>query len=318
MSRKLDSIATTILLVLGLAAPAVPARGGDSDVDASVDAPRGAFSLSYQTMRVDGYLPKEGPTNRNAKVEGQSVLFQLDWRIGDRWTLNIGLPYIERRYVGNGRGHDPRPCAPGQTSGCLTVPHPEAEYLDDGANHGTWQDWSLGASYSRTIGSFEVEPFVILSVPSTDYSFFALAAAGQQIVKLEIGADLLKQLAFSNVYYRVGYSYEFWEHTLGIDPSKNKVRAEIGYFVSPRWTVRALTFGQYGKGRYESDVLSRTDETWYQHDRFLRHTYLHGGVGAAVRVGSAQWISLDAVTMLWGESVLRTRWAGTLKLSRSF
>lgn len=308
----------TGLTVLAL----LPAAAGADGVAAGpgwspLSGHRGSVSLAYQTIQVDGYLRQDGTTLQNGELESHSAYLEVDWLLNDRLELHVGLPYIERRWDG-GRNHNPRPCEPGEAQGCLTVSHPEAEFIDDGLFHGNLQDWSVGLSYHSEIGSFQVEPLVALNAPSHDYSHFGQAATGPNVRRLELGADLTRQLAFSNLYYRLGYSYEFWETTLGIDPSKNKARAELGCFLGPRWTARGFAFGQYGKGRYETEVTSRTDETWYQHDRFLRHNHAHVGAGAEVAIGRAYSVSLDAITMVWGESVLRTKYAATLALSHSF
>jgi hypothetical protein len=280
---------------------------------------RGAVSIGYQLVKVGGFILRDGSNNLAGDLEGHTALFELDWLLNDRMELHLGLPYIKRQWVGR-RAHNPTLCQPGQASGCLTVPHPEAEFIDDGLFHGNWQDWSVGLTYHTEADSFQIEPFVQVQVPSHDYAHFGQSATGPNVWRLEIGADVAKQLAFSNLYYRVGYSYELWEKTLGIDPSKNKARVELGYFLSPRWAVRGLAFGQYGKGRYETELPpgDRTSEVWYQHDRFLRHNHAHAGAGAAFTFWEAYSVSLDVITMVWGQSVLRTDYAATLTLSRSF
>jgi len=314
-------LAATVTLLALLAVEVAEAHDaippGTADLSPSH---RGSVSLGYQFVKVDGFALQGGTTAFVGKLESHSALLEVDWLLGERLELQVGLPYIKRQWVG-GRMHNPTPCQPGQVSGCLTVPHPEAEFIDDGLFHGNWQDWSLGLTYHVEAGSFQLEPLVRLYLPSHDYSHFGQAATGPNRLRLELGADLAKQLAFSNFYYRVGYSYELWEKTLGIDASKNKARVELGYFLSPRWAVRALAFGQYGKGRYDiplPPVGSRTDETWYQHDRFLRHNHAHAGAGAAFTFWEVYSVSLDVITMVWGQSVLRTDYAGTISLSRRF
>ena len=146
----------------------------------------GSVSVGYQNTYINGmFLPVPGGKAAVGSIRVQSISFDLDYFFADRWSAHLGIPYIESRY----RGEAPH-CitqAPPQCQGAVvpSQPHPESSFLDDGRYHGTWQDWSLGISYLASLGGYMLIPSLTANIPSHDYTFFANAAVGQDIWRIE-------------------------------------------------------------------------------------------------------------------------------------
>ena len=274
------------------------------------EQPRGTITIGYQMQHTKGLIMDNGDIPGKTTTDAHILFVAVDYRLNDRWEAHAQLPFIDKRSSGGPGAHDPS---------ILTVPHPEAAFLDDGNYHSAWQDWILGVSYHANWGRLQVEPHLIAQIPSHDYSHFANAAIGQNLWRLKLGVDFTHRLESSNFHYRFGYSYEVWEKVLGIGLNKHHFRSSAGYFFSPQVTGWVFANARIGQGLNTTEVGSnRTSELWYQHDRLSEHDFVIAGIGASYRINDRYSISATGGRMVWGRNVHDLKYAYDVALSRGF
>ena len=270
----------------------------------------GTITVGYQFQHTKGLILDNGDIPGTTTTDAHILFVAVDYMLDDRWEVHAELPFIDKRSSGGPGAHDPS---------ILTVPHPEAEFLDDGNYHGAWQDWVLGVSYHANWGRLQVEPHLVAQIPSHDYSHFANAAIGQNLWRLKLGADFTHRLQSSNFYYRFGYSYEVWEKVLGTTLNKHHFRASAGRFFSPQFTGWVFANARIGQGLNTTEVGSdRTSELWYQHDRLSEHDFVIAGIGSSYRINDKYSISVTGGRMVWGRNVHDLKYAYDVALSRGF
>jgi hypothetical protein len=299
--RRLALCAASLLLSLS-------ARPGFAQETAPTEA-RGAMSLTYQYINAanlaapDLVIPT-GPTDTHA------LNFAVDYAIGTRWTLNASLPLITKRYKGR-FPHNPLGIIPPKT---------DVEFIDDGHYHTSFQDLHVGAHYRATsdASAVSVAPFVALGVPSNDYVFFAQAAVGQNLNRLEVGTSIAYQPPFVNLYLNLDVSRVIVEETLGFNVDHWRLDAEVGRFLTPRLALSTFISVKEGNGFYPTEFTSRTDEFWFQHDRLTRHNYVNFGFAATWALSEHNRLTFSAVKAVHTEAVFITRYAVSACVSRAF
>lgn len=288
----------------------------DQAADASDgDAPRGTVHLGFQSWHTRGSLDGSGEdqaARANLETDSNSLMLGIDYRLGDRWTLHASIPFVSKRAVNDGGGHNPAR---------LQQPHPESNFLDDGAYHGTWQDWELGISYQAWLAGFDVRPRLSLRQPSHDYAFFGSAAPGQRLRSVLLGFDASRRLGRSNFHYSFGYSYEWVEQVLDLHPNRQHFRLSGRYDFSPEWSARLDAVRRKGHGLdpsvFPPEARAGT-ELWYQHDRMLRHDYTIATIGVSWRFAEPWSVSAATGRMVGGNSIHHLRSLYLVELSRDF
>ena len=275
----------------------------------------GTVSVGYQSTYVNGQLFPAGRAQIGT-IRVQSLSFDLDYFVADRWSVHLGIPFVETRYRG-GAPHCVRTDPP-QCRGATvpSQPHPESKFLDDGSYHGTWQDWHLGLTHHANINDYLLKPSISLQIPSHRYTFFSQSAPGQGLWKVELAIDVARQLDMSNLYYRVRFGHVFAEKTLGQSVDHNKLDLELGYFVDDSWTVKAFAVGKKGKGY--PGTYDRTTEVWYHHDQRAKHNYASLGTGFDYHVNDKYTWSATVQRLVWGEFVFDFKYSVDVRLSRHF
>jgi len=277
----------------------------------------GSVSVGYQNTYVNGmFLPVPGGKAPIGYVRVQSISFDVNYFFADRWSAQLGIPYVEGRY----RGPAPHciTTAPPQCQGQVVPlqPHPESRFLDDGSYHGAWQDWNVGAAYHGNIDDYLLTPTVIAYLPSHHYTFFGNAAVGQDVRKLELAIDLAHQFELSNVYYRMRAGHVFAEKTLGQSIDYNKLDLELGYFIDETWTAKVFGSGKKGKG-YTGNY-DQTTEEWYHHDQRAEHNYANVGTGMDYHMNDKYTVSATVQRLVWGQFVFDFKYSFDVHLTRQF
>lgn len=269
----------------------------------------GHVSVGYQYIHVDGFESTIGTLDVGT-TDTHALSLELDYNLTDRLSLSVGLPLVSKRYQG------PFP----HTVSGLDPPNNAAPFIDDGDYHTSWQDFHFGARYLAKSGPLRVEPYVGYEFPSNDYPFYALAAVGQNLNKLELGVGLTYIPPISDAFFRLVVGHVLVEETLGVNIDHWRVRGSAGYFFGPRLSGRIFFLLKDGNGLVFPDDFPppRTDERWYQHDRMVQHNYMNVGVGMDYAFNERYAISLSVMTMTWAEQILVMKYATSISVSRSF
>lgn len=294
------------VLVVAAAWPSLSAFAQHDEV--GVGAHRGQLSLTYQYISTNNLAAATG-TIPTGPTHAHVINFEIDYAVSDRWTFSAGLPLVTKRYKGD-FPHDPLTIVP---------PRTESRFIDDGSYHTYFQDWHIGASYLVKSDPIAIAPFASLGIPSNDYPFFAQAAVGQNLKRVELGTSLAYQPPFLTVYFNLAVSRAFVEKTLGHSVDHWRFDGEVGYFVRPRVAVNLLISGKEGDGLSPSDFPPpRNTELWYQHDRLTRHNYVNMGVGAHWMLSDRQRLSAALLRMVHAEDVQILKYAVSIGIARSF
>lgn len=272
-------------------------------------AGHGHFTLSFQTIHVDGFESSVGLLPIGT-VDTNSLNLELEYYITDRLSVSAGLPYVRKRYQGPGQ-HDPL---------ALDPPRPDVENVDTGSWNDSFQDFHLGMRYRLRDGPIMVEPYAYLGVPSNDYPFFGHAAVGQNLLKFDVGSTFAWFPDLSDAYYQLDLGYVFVEETLNTDISHWLINAQAGYFFNEKFTGRLFAQLKDGHGKTFPDDFPppRNDENWYQHDRLVKHNYVNVGVGLDWTINQDYRLETAVLTMVWAEQVHKMEYAVVIGLSRSF
>ena len=287
-----------------------------SNVNATEVEPRkgrGQIVLTYQFNSTDGFESNIGALPIGS-IDTHVMSLEVEYALTDRLTVIAGIPYVRKRYNDGPLPHDPL---------LLDPPRPYIENVDDGDWNSDFQDFNFGARYRVKDGAFSVEPFAYLGIPSQEYPFYGNAAVGQQLTRLQVGSSLMWYPGLSNAYYRADIGYVFVEKTLGVSVNYWNVRAEAGYQFGPRFTGRLFGLLKKGSGLSVPDSFpgfpdQLNDETWYQHDRTLKHNYMNIGIGLDWVLNDHYRISSNYMEMVWEDQVNILDYAFTLSIARAF
>lgn len=284
--------------------------GLDLDEPSGATGDRTRITIGFQSVHSDGNVDGDGNPRPGVKTDTRNLLLAIDHRFADNWSLHVSLPYILKRSVGDPGLHNTR---------FLTVPR-DANFLDDGDYHGAWQDWQFGVTYHGAWKGLDVRPHAVLTWPSHDYTFFASAAPGRYLRRLQLGADVSRRFGRSNVHWSAGYSYEFVEQVLGRNLDKHHYRLSTHWDVSPTWSLTAFSNARYSNGIEISELAGKVprSELWYQHDRMAKHNYVLAGVGATWHFRDRWTLSTSSAWPVRADSMHRVRKAWDLQVSRSF
>lgn len=269
----------------------------------------GHVSVGYQYISVDGFKSSVGTLDVGT-TDTHTLFFQLDYNVTDRLSLFAGLPLVRKRYQGP---------SPHSVAG-LDPPNNTAPFIDDGSYHSDWQDFRFGARYLAKSGPLQIEPYVGLEIPSNDYPFYAAAAVGQNVNRLDLGVHFTYIPPISDAFYQLEIGYVFVEKTLGVNIDHWLVNGSAGYFFGPRLSGRVFFLLKKGNGLVFPDDFPppRTGERWYQHDRMVRHNYMNVGVGLDWALNEKYALSTSVMTMAWAEQVFIVDYATNVTLTRSF
>jgi hypothetical protein len=161
----------------------------------------------------------------------------------------------------------------------------------------------------------------MLGYPTHDYTFFAQAAVGPNLGRLELAVDLTYQPPFkTRWFFRLSPGYEFVEETLGYNVDHWRLDAEVGYFVNAAIDVRLFISGRDGNGLGAIDFPPSTqnNERWYHHDQITRHNYLNAGIGVDWALDERNRLTTALLRMVHAEDVHALQYAVSVSLSRSF
>ena len=254
-----------------------------------------SFPAFLPLLRAQAWLPPQGegvvsfvfqdqyfkyhmlPTTRVdlGPTRSRSMLVDVTYGVTDKVSVSVGLPWMATKYSGRS-------------------PHPLQDFsgptpLDNGNWHSTTQDFRFDLRYNVTrnlLGKgIVVTPYVGSILPSHDYPFFAHAGYGRQLKEVQVGvaaAKLFEEAGHLLVQGRYGYG--FTEKVLDISHNRSVASLEVGYFVTPRLRLMALSSGQRTHGGIDLTPNARAvlpAEQFLHHDQITRDIGLSVGAGAS-------------------------------------
>ncbi len=308
---------------MAMASAAMLAHAADNEsvADTSVDdakpyaAGHGFVSVEYQQLYSHGDY--DGPAAKDSgNVHFNSLQFEAGYFVADRWEIHVALPYIESKYAGD-YGHPILPCPPN----CQPVK------IDDGSYHGFWQDWDAGVRYHADLDGYEVTPSLDVYVPSNNYPFYGSAAIGQRTTRVGVGIDMSHQFELSNFFYEAHAQYVFNDHVLDINNNYCTFGINVGYFIDPQLSIKAITDVKLGNGYTDEELAPYSpgmpptgglNPIWELHDKFRLEEHGDVGGGLDYALGDKYVLSATVAHSVWGRSNARLTYDWGLKLTRNF
>ena len=209
-------------------------------------APKGeaSFSLGYQYSYMRDHFATSGDRYDWGHTRQNKVLANLTYAVTDRFTVSLGLPpYYLSQYSGLQAHQHPVLDANGNLTrdenGAYVFLPPT---VDDGATHGSFQDFRAEVRFMAVSQPLVVTPFVGAVIPSHGYEFLGHTAVGRQLWELRAGVNLGRRLdpVLPDAYAHGRYTFSFRERVQGLRFNYSFVDLELGYFVTPSLTLRLL------------------------------------------------------------------------------
>lgn len=226
----------------------------------------GTAYLSYQYSYVKYHVSAEGEKRDNGQIRSQGLLMDVDYGLSKKLALRIGLPYLAAEYSG---------------------PKPHQLPIDNGTYHGTLQDFRFNLRYSLARRPWMLAPFFEAVIPSHKYEFFAHSAIGRDQREYHLGINAGRRLdpVLPNAYFQARYSYGFVQRVLGISPNQSNTQFQVGYFLTPRFSVLGLGTWRYTHRGIDLSADKfhggLSDDEWPHHDQISKINQLNLGGAAA-------------------------------------
>lgn len=206
------------------------------------------------------YLPS-GKELDVGSTRSETFTVRFLYGLTDRLTLSGGLPYVKSAYSGN-------------------FPHPG--HADDGHENKSLADWRLGLHYQVTEGPIAFAPYVQFSAPIKDYETLGHAATGRGLEELWLGFFAGRNLDnwIPLAYAQFRYNYAFVEKVAGVKHDRSNIDLELGYRVTPQWTVRGFMLYQDTYGGIDVPIPS-SDPLFPHHDQLAAEDFTQLGIGGS-------------------------------------
>lgn len=284
---------TLLPLLAGLAA----------STDAAAQAwlpPAGAFSTAFtynDTFNLKHYLP-DGSEADAGHTRTHAYGLSVAYSPTDRIMLTAGLPYVTARYWG-------------------ARPHPTE--VDDGDEHSSFTDLRVSAHYQLLEAPVAVAPYVAYVTPVTNYETLGHAAPGRGLDEVWFGAWLGKNLDawLPRTYFQSRINYAAVEKVAGVKHDRTNVDVELGYFLSPRWSVRAMGLWQFAHGGVDVP-MPPSNPLYRYHDQLAAEEYTNVGIGAAFSATANISLYATGITSLSGRNGHKLDQGLTLGMSYGF
>lgn len=225
-----------------------------------------AASLTYgDVLNLYHYLPN-GDEADAGHTRSDAYGVGLAYSPTDRLMLAAALPYVQTRYWGE-------------------RPHPTE--VDDGDKHGAWTDLRVSMHYQLLREPFALAPYVAFVTPVTDYETLGHAAPGRGLNETWVGFGAGKSLNpwLPRTYVQGRLNYAFVEKVADVKHDRTNLDLELGYFVTPKWSVRALAFWQFAHGGVDVP-MKPSDPLYPHHDQLAAEEHTNLGLGVSYAASS--------------------------------
>jgi hypothetical protein len=270
----------------------------------------GEFSVVYQNIYTHDHLDKDSRPFDAGHVRVLAVVQSVDFGLTDKLAVSAALPVESGKYDGN---------------------FPHTLPIDNGNYHGGVGDFHLAVRYQLREHPLTITPFIAVSFPTVPYQHFAHSAIGSDMWEVGLGFSAGRRLDpwLPHAYLQTRYTFVITQretirsYNLRVRPNHSRMDAELGYFLTRRWSVRGLASAQVThSGLDTSDfppsIQLATNELWRHHDQISAMHYLNAGVGVDVSMTR----SLDAFVTFektaWGENTHALNAGITAGVSWSF
>lgn len=255
----------------------------------------GNVTMTYQNSLADGHLLGNGQrasgANAHDAVRAHTFTAEVEFGITDKLALSLAVPVAGARYDGGA------PHTIG-VSGLSTA-------IDDGTYHGGFQDFRFGARMTVASGPLIVTPFVDTIIPSHHYESRGHSVIGLDMRALVLGTSLAMSFdpMIPRTYVQAQVSHAIVQKVAGFRPNRSRMDLELGYFVTPRITLRFLQSLQITHDGIVFQQPGQTREISLNHDRLHKYNFLNLGGGVGFAISESLDVFGAVSTLVWGQNV---------------
>jgi hypothetical protein len=232
-----------------------------------------AASFTYNdVLNQQHYLPN-GDEFDAGHTRSDAYGIGLAYSPSDRWMVTAALPYVQTRYWGE-------------------RPHPTE--VDDGDEHASWTDLRVSVHYQWLREPFALAPYVAYVTPVTGYETLGHAAPGRGLNEVWVGFAAGKSLDawLPRTYVQGRLNYAFVERVAQVKHDRTNLDFELGYFLTPQWSVRGLAFWQFAHGGVDVP-MPPSNPLYPYHDQLAADE--HTNLGFGVSYSASKNVSLYAL-----------------------
>lgn len=222
----------------------------------------GAVNIVLQNVDHTGHLLDDGSRLDGYDSESRGILVEVDYAVTDRFSFNIGVPYVGARYTG------PEPSFFG-------LPIDDCNCWNNG-----FQDLSVTARYNIFNDVFALTPSASYGYPTNNYPFFGEAAIGRNLTEFRLALDAGYRVDPLSSRFSISgrYAYAFVEEVLEIPNDRSNFSLSFDYLLTRKLSGSLIFYWQRSHGGLKSTEFE-TEEEWVQFDRLLKDNFFH--IGAA-------------------------------------
>jgi hypothetical protein len=254
----------------------------------------GEYSITYQNIYTRDHLDNSDRPFDLGRVRVLGVVQGIDFGLTDKLAVSAAIPLTSGKYEGN---------------------FPHALPIDNGNYHGGIGDFRMAVRYQLRERPLTITPFLGVSFPAGQYQHFAHSAIGSDMWEVGLGFSAGRRLDpwLPNAYFQTRYAFVITQQVpipsyhLSIRPNHSRMDGEVGYFLTPRLSVRGLLSAQVTHSGMEftdfpPPIQLASNELWTHHDQISAIHYFNAGAGVAFSLTK----SLDAFATFektaWGEN----------------
>ena len=250
-----------------------------------LDRGQSAVGLAYQHTFVRLHQAFDGTKVDIGHIMAYSIRDDFSYGLTDRVSLDADLSFVAGKYIG-------------------TLPHGR---LDDGRFHQTFQDLHVGVRTNVLMRPVVATPFVRITIPTHHYQLEGHTGVGKGRGELTLGTYAGRDLGpiLPNAYVEGMLSHTWAQRTVIPVASERLNRTngliELGYYLSPAWTVRAFGSGLRTHGGWDLPRQFGPGEA-EEHDRFdkTKDIQAGGAVSYSFRNGLSLYSGYFSTT--WGRT----------------
>jgi hypothetical protein len=276
---------------------------------AFIPAPgEGDVTVTYQNARSKGHLDLNGNLmsgeSGHDSTQTHSAAWDIDFGLTRRLAVSASLPFVAARYSG--------------LSPHLVDVNGTPSEIDDGTYHPAFQDFNVRLQFNLKARPIAITPFVEGIIPSHQYPSLAHSAVGKDLRGFVMGAAVggFVDRLLPGLVFQSQMSYAIFQEVVGIRPNHTRIESELGYFITPRVSVRFLESYQYTY--HGLDLISFSPpnvlihghpeiafsrQHFLNHDRLQRINYLNLGGGIGVGLNDSLDIFVSGAKTIWGQNV---------------
>jgi hypothetical protein len=279
----------------------------------------GSFSTSYNYISSSGHFKTDGNKVAEAAAKAQSVLFDFEYGVTDKFAVSFSVPLVAARYADTNPPIAFLRTLFNQTEQAASPGTYGHQFLDDGNYHPTLQDLQFGARYNLVSRPLVLTPFVEIVIPSHDYAYVGEAAPGRNLRELQFGINVARRLTpfLPKAYLDGQLLFGIPQENLHVRTNRTTLSLETGYFITRKLAVRGFGIWQHTFSGLRFPIDLTTPEIALTHERLLKARYWHVGAGISYVISPKTEVGADIVSFVAGSDT-HYGTGVSLRITRSF